>query len=84
MIDNVAGSVYYLLKLEYEHGGIRPENVMIDEEGRYLLIDRGLFLLESNYQLGLKGLPDQVYMSPQEFKSLRERQQHPSKSAELS
>jgi len=24
MIDNVAGSVYYLLRYEYEHGGIRP------------------------------------------------------------
>lgn len=41
-------------------------------------------MLESNYQLGLADHPDRLYMSPQEFKSLRERQQHASKSPELS
>jgi serine/threonine protein kinase len=41
-------------------------------------------MLDSNYELGMKDHADRIYMSPQEFKSLRERQQFPSKSPELS
>jgi len=46
---------------------------MVDEEGRYLLVDRKLFTLPSNYSLGLADHPDRLFMSPQEFKSLKER-----------
>lgn len=84
LIDHVAGSVYYLRHFDMEHGGLRPQNILVDEEGKFLLVDRQLFQLDSNYQQGLKGQPGRHYMSPQEFKSLKELKPHPSRKSELS
>jgi hypothetical protein len=47
-------------------------------------VDRQLFKLDSNYEQGLRGKAGRTYMSPQEFKSLKEVKLHPSRKAELS
>lgn len=48
-IDHVAGSIYYLLHFEEEYGAVRPSNIMMDDDGKFLLVDRKTFRLESNY-----------------------------------
>lgn len=57
---------------------------MMDDDGKFLLVDRKTFKLETNYELGIRRQPDRIYVSPQEFKSLRQCQQYASKNNELS
>lgn len=40
MIDHLMGALYFLRHFGIEHGGIRPQSVLVDSEGKYLLTDR--------------------------------------------
>ena len=56
MIDHVIGAVYFLHHFDVAHQAIRPENVLVDDEGRYVLVDRDIFQRKSNYELALEYL----------------------------
>jgi serine/threonine protein kinase len=53
LIDHITGAIYFLQHYDIPHGAIRPSCVLLDHEGKYLLVDRSLFLLPSNYHLAL-------------------------------
>jgi len=56
MIDHLIGALYFLQHYEIAHGAIRPEAILLDREGKYLLVERKLFHIKSNYQLALESI----------------------------
>ena len=51
MIDHLVGALYFLHHYDIAHRAVRPECLLVDQEGKYLLADRQLFLLPTNYQI---------------------------------
>lgn len=40
MIDHVVGAAFFLYHVNQQQNSIRPENILIDEEGKHLLVDK--------------------------------------------
>lgn len=40
MIDHIIGAVFFLNHYEIEHSAIRSSNIIVDDEGKYILVDR--------------------------------------------
>jgi hypothetical protein len=55
MIDHLIGAVYFLHHYQLPHGGVRPQHVVVDQEGRYVLVDAQIFGKLSNYEAALEG-----------------------------
>ncbi len=53
MIDHLIGALYFLHHFYGPHGAVRLETVLVDGEGKFILIDRELFSIKSNYELAL-------------------------------
>ena len=53
MVDHIIGAIYFLNHFEIDHNGIRPDNVLVDDEGKYVLLDREIFAKKTNYQRSL-------------------------------
>ena len=69
MIDHVIGALYFLHHFDVSHGAVRPEMLLQDEEGRFVLVDRELFQRPTNYSTALEQIsqeePDVMqYISP--------------------
>ena len=43
MIDHIVGALYFLNHLEHKHEAVSTNNIMIDEEGKFILIDALVF-----------------------------------------
>ena len=56
MIDHVIGAVYFLHHFDVQHAALRPQQVLVDEDGRFVLVDREVFSRQSNYELALEFL----------------------------
>jgi hypothetical protein len=53
MIDHIIGAVYFLHHFDVPHSALRPQQVLVDEDGRFVLVDREVFVRKSNYELAL-------------------------------
>ena len=53
MIDHLIGALYFLHHFYGPHGAVRLETVLVDGEGKFILIDREFFSIRSNYELAL-------------------------------
>jgi hypothetical protein len=53
MIDHVVGALYFLNHLEHKHESVCAENILIDEEGKFILVDSVVFELPTNYEIAL-------------------------------
>lgn len=53
MIDHLVGALYFLHHYGITHGAMRPESILIDAEGKYVLADRDLFMNQTNYSKAL-------------------------------
>ena len=53
MIDHIIGAVYFLHHFDVPHSALRPQQLLVDEDGRFVLVDREAFARKSNYQLAL-------------------------------
>lgn len=49
MLDHIIGALYFLNHLEHKHEAVCPHNILIDEEGKFILIDAIVFELPTNY-----------------------------------
>lgn len=49
MIDHLIGALYFLHHYGFVHGAVRPECVLVDNEGKYVLADRDLLMQATNY-----------------------------------
>lgn len=49
MIDHIIGALYFLHHFGHGHRAVRPSNILIDNEGKYILVDSKIFQLEDNY-----------------------------------
>ncbi len=56
MIDHIIGAVYFLQHFDVPHSALRPQQLLVDEDGRFVLVDREAFARKSNYQLALEFL----------------------------
>jgi hypothetical protein len=56
MIDHVIGALYFLNHLEHKHESVCSGNILIDDEGKFVLIDSIIFELDTNYQIALMEL----------------------------
>ena len=66
MVDHVVGAVYFLHHISLQHNALRPENILVDEEGKYIVVDRELFRLKTTYSLNLQDPRLRIpYLSPQ-------------------
>jgi hypothetical protein len=68
MMDHIIGAVYFLNHFESDHMAVRPDNILIDSEGKYILIDRKVMLTKTNYEVALHQRPGTAaccYLSPQ-------------------
>ncbi len=54
MIDHIIGAVYFLHHFDVAHSALRPQQVLVDEDGRFVLVDREAFARKSNYQMALE------------------------------
>ena len=45
MIDHIIGGLYFLNHFSYNHGSVSPNNILVDEEGKYILADSNIFKL---------------------------------------
>ena len=53
MLDHIVGALYFLHHYDIPYGAVRPELILLDREGKYILPDRELFVLKTNYQICL-------------------------------
>jgi hypothetical protein len=49
MIDHLVGALYFLNHFDVPHGAVRLESVLVDGEGKYVLVDKDLFGQKGNY-----------------------------------
>lgn len=38
MVDHLVGALYFLDHYDIAHGAVRPETILLDREGKYLLV----------------------------------------------
>ena len=43
MIDHLIGALFYLHHFDIVHAGVRDNVVLVNHEGKYMLIDREVF-----------------------------------------
>lgn len=43
MIDHIVGALYFLHHFGYPHQAINPSNILIDADGKYILVDPKIF-----------------------------------------
>lgn len=56
MIDHLVGALFFLHHYDIPHGATRPDCVLVDAEGKYLLVDKELFKRTTNYTEALTSL----------------------------
>jgi len=49
MIDHLVGALYFLHHFNVPHGAVRLDSLLVDAEGKFILIDREIFSLKTNY-----------------------------------
>jgi len=49
MIDHLVGALYFLHHFNVPHGAVRQDSLVVDSEGKFILIDREIFTLKTNY-----------------------------------
>ena len=54
MIDHIIGAVYFLHHFDVAHSALRPQQILVDDDGRFVLVDREVFVRKSNYDLALE------------------------------
>lgn len=54
MIDHIIGAVYFLHHFDVCHSALRPQQILVDDDGRFVLVDREAFARKSNYQLAIE------------------------------
>lgn len=92
MIDHVVGALYFLNHFNHNHDAVRPEHILIDQEGKFVLADSAIFQLESIY---LKALNEYVhdkkltpsslkYLSPELLSHLKLKHAEPLENKEKS
>jgi hypothetical protein len=43
MIDHLVGALYFLHHFNVPHGAVRIDSLLVDTEGKFILIDREIF-----------------------------------------
>lgn len=56
MIDHIIGALYFLNHFGISYSAIKPQYILIDSEGKYVLPDPRIFQLQSNYSVALQTL----------------------------
>ena len=59
MVDHLIGALYFLHHFQLPHGAVRLEAVLLDDEGKYVLVDKELYPHPSNYELAVRFLAEQ-------------------------
>ena len=71
MLDHIIGSLYSLNHYGVSHGAVRPNLIVIDEEGKFILVDRVLFANHTNLQLMSEIIEkkdnSKIFLAPEEL-----------------
>jgi serine/threonine protein kinase len=89
MIDHIIGAVYFLHHFDVAHSALRPQQILVDEDGRFVLVDREAFARKSNYQLALEFIEAKEngtsadaevlnYLAPEYLPNLKNNVEEPS------
>lgn len=65
-IDYIIGALYFLNHVEHKHEAVCPENILVDESGKFSLIDATVFQLPTNYLLSMEQLPESLELKVKE------------------
>lgn len=89
LLDHIIGALYFLNHFEHDHSAVRPEHILLDEEGKYLLVDCKMLQLPTNYERAKSCHRSSqhrscTYLSPKEMTALKTKELAPHHQPELS